>query len=231
MTEILLVMILALMAFSLFKKKPIFLGKMQKFTSQDDITTIPPVPLGAATCSHKWDVLTEQKLEMEHEKKCVIILQCHMCGLIDKTVQVTSPTTPQPCKHDWQCQIQQSLEMPHEKRLVVVMTCRNCGVLDKTTEVTSTSPKTKAECRHTWEAEKRVVLDSAYEQMLKSISTKAAYGKSKVEPDKRIDLDLNNSPSWMFKKTYICVRICKTCGEINETMASNFEEEDEPVEE
>jgi hypothetical protein len=121
------------------------------------------------------------------------------------------------------------MEMPHEKKVVAVLTCRKCGAIDKTVEATSKAPPppqpawTKAECRHKWETEKKVVLDSAYEQMLKSISEKQSYGRSKVNTDRKIDLDLNEAHAWMFRKTYVCVRVCSVCGEIDKIITSNFD--------
>ncbi len=214
-------------------KIPDVMAVMSKLQPQEEVTTVLPIPFQAATCTHAWDVITEHKLEMDHEKKCVIILQCRRCGMIDKTIQGTNPIprpAPQPCLHDWQIALSHGIEVPHEKKYVCIMTCRKCGVVDKTQETTSKPPPepkkewTKADCRHQWEVEKRVVLDSAYEQMLKSINVGP---KKKADPDKNIELDLDKAPPWMFKKSYISIRICKTCGEIDKTIASNFEYEEE----
>ena len=217
--------------------KTVFMGKSEKIDFNQDITTMAPLPLAAATCSHSWDIIDDKVLDMPHEKKHVLVLQCHTCGALDKTMAVTSEapkTLPQPCSHNWVAVTDSTLDVAHEKKIVVILTCQNCGAIDKTVETTSKpplSPQSKSECRHKWEAEKRVLLESAYEQMLESIKVKGNYGNAKkVDPNKELDLDLNKSPTWMFKKTYICVRVCTLCGELDKTIASNFEEGDKPDE-
>lgn len=216
--------------------KVVFMGRSEKIDFEKDITTIPPIPISSATCSHSWDVLDDKMLEMSHEKKHVLILQCRTCGMLDKTLAVTStapkPLPPPPCSHSWVVTTDNTLDVAHEQKVVVILTCKNCGSIDKTVETTSKAPQMpvpKAECRHKWEVEKRVLLDSAYEQMLESIKVKSsAYSNTKkVDPAKELDLDLNKAPTWMFKKTYVCVRVCTLCGEIDKTIASNFEADDE----
>ena len=211
------------------QSKTTYLAQPQQFNPQADVTTVLPVPIHSATCDHDWETMMDQTLEMPHEKKVVLVMTCRRCGVIDKTVQITSPQPPPeppqpptPCQHDWQTVVEQRLEAAHEQKVVVVLTCRKCGQIDKTTEVTSKPPPilaeewTKAECRHKWETEKKVVLDSAYEQMLKSISFKENYGRtSKVDTNKKLDLDLDKAPAWMFRKSYVCIRVCSTCGEID----------------
>jgi hypothetical protein len=221
--------------------KTVFMGKSEKIDFDKDITTIPPLPLAAATCSHNWDVVDDKMLEMPHEKKHVLVLQCRTCGTLDKTMAVTSappkplpPPPPPACSHNWVAATDSTLDVAHEKKIVVILTCQNCGAIDKTVETTSKPPAVpqqplpKSECRHKWEAEKRVVLDSAYEQMLESIKVKTNnYGNSKkVDPDKELDLDLNKAPTWMFKKTYVQIMKCTLCGEVNKTIASNIEGEE-----
>jgi len=221
------------------QKSATVLANAQLFDPGKDVTTVLPVPLHAATCDHLWDVQTEQLLEMPHEKRVVVVMVCRHCGVIDKTVQVTSPQPPPqppppkepppPCSHEWDAVVQQNMEMPHEKKIVAVLTCRKCGAVDKTVEATSKAPPPpqpvwmKSECRHKWETEKKVVLDSAYEQMLKSISERVPNSRAKVNSDRKIDLDLNEAPAWMFRKTYVCVRVCNTCGEIDKIITSNFD--------
>ncbi len=229
-----------LMMRKLGQQKTIYMSQPQQFKPDTDVTTVLPVPIHSATCDHDWETMMDQRLEMPHEKKVVLVMSCRRCGAIDKTVQITSPPPPPappeppppapPCLHDWQTVVEQVLDVAHEKKVVIIMTCRRCGQVDKTTEVTSKPPPekakewTKSECRHKWETEKKVVLDSAYEQMLKSISVKENYGRtSKVDSNKKIDLDLNEAPAWMFRKSYVVVRICSTCGEIDKIITSNFE--------
>ncbi len=212
------------------RTKTTYLGAAKEFKIDKDITTVLPLSIHAATCSHDWEVVSEQILELPHQKKSVLVLSCRRCGTLDKTVQMTNPEPkyePEPCSHEWDTAINESLELAHEKKLIVILTCRKCGVVDKTTETTSKSPWTKDQCQHKWETEKRVVLDSAYEQMLKSITAKEAYGKTKVDQNKKIELDLDTAPSWMFKKTYISVKVCKVCGEVDKTVAANFDAVDQ----
>jgi hypothetical protein len=223
--------------------KTVFMGKSESIDFNKDITTMVPLPLAAATCSHNWDIIDDKMLDMPHEKKHVLVLQCRICGSLDKTMAVTSappkplpPPPPPPCSHNWVANTDSTLDVAHEKKIVVILTCQNCGAIDKTVETTSKPPvaaqppQPKSECRHKWEAEKRVVLDSAYEQMLESIKVCLDhYGNfKKVDPNKELDLDPNKAPTWMFKKTYIQIMKCSLCGEINKTIASNFEEGEEP---
>ncbi len=231
MIEILLflqILILGTLFLFSFRKngKTVYLSSLKEFDPNKDVTTLTPVSIHAANCMHRWDVISDTVLEMPHEKKLVLVLQCSGCGLIDKTVQSTDtappPQKPLPCKHEWITEQNQNLDMPHEKKFVLILKCKNCGALDKTTEVTSPAPLGKEQCRHKWEIEKRALIDSAYEQMLESIKVKA-YNTKKIDPNKALDLDLNESPSWMFRKTYVCVRTCTLCGEIDKTIASNFD--------
>jgi hypothetical protein len=161
-----------------------YVASAQLYDSTRDVTTNMPIPLAAATCQHRWDVLKEEKLSSPYEQKSFVILQCQHCGLLDKTCQSTSPP-PKPVP----------------------------------------LPQAKGECRHKWEKEQKVVLESAYEQMLKSISVKQ-YGHYSVKPEKKLDLDLDTAPKWMFRKCYICVRECTLCGEIYQTIAYNFDMEE-----
>jgi len=218
--------------------KTVFMGRSEKIDFDKDITTVPPMPLSAATCSHNWDTIDDKMLDMPHEKKHMLVLQCRICGMLDKTVVVTSmapkPLPPPPCSHNWMAVTDNTLDVAHEKKVVVILTCQNCGAIDKTVETTSNppvvpqQPLSKSECRHKWEVEKKVLLDSAYEQMLESIKVKTSnYGSSKkVDPNKELGLDLNESLPWMFKKTYIQIMKCALCGEINKTIASNISDKD-----
>lgn len=216
----------------LYNRRTSYLGALKTFDPNKEVTTVSPVSIHAATCQHKWEVVVDKLLDMDHEKKQIIVLECSHCGSLDKTVQVTSPRPKLPpppkeaCNHEWITEHQQLLDMPHEKKTVLVLKCNKCGVLDKTIEVTSTPAWTKEQCRHKWDIEKKVVLDSAYEQMLESIKVKAGYnGSKKIDPNKALDLDLNKCPEWMFKKTYVSIRTCTVCGEVDKTVASNFEAE------
>lgn len=225
------------------RNKTTYLGVSKEFDPNKDVTTLTPMPLSAATCTHSWSAIVDRVLEMPHEKKQILVLECRNCGMVDKTVQTTSalpplppppkPLPPPPCKHDWTTQQQQNLDMPHEKKFVHIMVCKICGAVDKTTEVTSAIPAptwTKEQCKHKWDVEKRVLIDSAYEQMLESIKVrKDNYSSAKkIDPNKMLELDLNVAPAWMFRKTYVSVRTCTICGELDKFVASNFDEPAEP---
>ena len=136
---------------------------LQQVNPEADITTILPISAHSAICDHDWEVMAERVLEMPHEKKSVLVMACRRCGIVDKTVQSTSP--PPPCKTD---------------------------------------------CHHKWETEKKITLESAYEQILKS-------------DDKRIEIDLSEAQPWMFRKSYVSIRICSVCGELDKVITSNFE--------
>lgn len=234
MIEALLCILIGIEVLMFFRKNSnTYLGQIKEYQPEKEVTTVLPLPIQAATCDHDWDKIVDKTLEMPHEKKAIIVLQCTKCGTIDKTVQVTSPKPhedPKPCAHEWDTVVNEQLDAPHEKRLVCILTCKKCGLVDKTTEVTSKPPPaapSRSECRHKWEKEKIVVLDSAYEQMLKSISHKEAYSRTaKVDPQKKLDLDLNDCEPWMFRKSYISIRTCPLCGEIDKTIAHNFDDEE-----
>jgi RNase P subunit RPR2 len=71
-----------------------------------ECNTVLPVPIGAEMCHHSMEVITNQVLRTTHEEKCVIVLQCIKCGVIDKTIAVTSPVprtepTRAECRHAW----------------------------------------------------------------------------------------------------------------------------------
>jgi len=240
-----LVMLTTLILVLIKNNKTKYLGALKEFDPNKDVTTLTPLSLSAATCTHSWTPIVDRVLEMPHEKKQILVLECRNCGMVDKTVQTTSalpppaplpkPLPPPPCKHDWSCVQYQNLEMPHEKKFILIQTCKNCGALDKTTEVTSPVPApawTKEQCKHKWDVEKRVLIDSAYEQMLESIKVRRDnYSSSKkIDPNKALDLELNKAPAWMFRKTYVSIRTCTVCGEVDKTVASNFDGDAPPEE-
>lgn len=159
---------------------------ISQFNDKADVTTVCPVPLASLSCSHDWEIQVEQVLDMPHEKKCIAVLSCVKCGLLDKTVQTTS-LAPKP------------LPPPPPP------------------------PLPRSECRHKWEKEKSVVLDSAYEQMSKVRGSNGQWKKDAKEPD----LDEQELEPWMFRKRYISVRVCTSCGEIDRCLTANFEEGEE----
>lgn len=209
-----------------------------------DCTTVLPPPLGSSICSHVWKPVTSPvTLKAPHEEKVVIVLECAKCGLIDKTIETTStlpkslPVVPPPprlpCDHDWTEVASEVLDAPHEKRLNVILKCNKCGELDKTESVTSKVPKEflptlpRAECRHNWKIDKQVTLPSAYEQIV-DMAKLATQSRSKSRPDAP-EIDHEKLEPWMFRKTYVCERVCTECGELSTTAVSNIEGEQQPA--
>lgn len=216
--------------------KTTYMGAIGKYDPKDEVTTTIPIPIHAATCDHDWEVVSDNVLDMDHEKRSILVMACRSCGMIDKTTQVTStapppppppkPIPPPPCKHDWIVKKDVVLEMPHEKKALVLMTCTNCGEIKESKEVTSKIPSElmspKSECRHDWMTDKRVTLDSAYEQMAKAHGKNGRYYSNKT--NKELDLDYDRAPPWMFRKSYVLHRTCSKCGQVYTIIASNFDE-------
>lgn len=241
MDTIILAFIAILFIVSIWRWKPgktVYMGTTKEVDFSKDLTTATPIPLHSATCSHTWDTLDDKTLEMPHEKKHLLVLQCHTCGILDKTTVITSPAppippvVPTPCKHNWDAVVNSTLDVEHEKKVVAILTCKLCGKLDKTVEVTSKAPEpvlTKDQCRHKWNVEKKILIDSAYEQMLESIKVKTNnYSNTKkIDPNKALDLELQFAPPWMFRKTLVQIMVCSACGEVSKTIASNMGEESE----
>jgi uncharacterized Zn finger protein len=205
-----------------------------------DCTTVHAPPLGASLCSHIWkQVQPPVVLKAIHEEKVVIVLQCEKCGSLDKTIETTSvvpksmpalpPAPVVPCNHEWEEITNDVLEAPHEKKLNVILKCKKCGTLDKTESVTSKVPREfmpslpRSECRHSWKVEKQVTLPSAYEQIV-DMAKLATQSRSKSRPDAP-EIDHEKLEPWMFRKTYLCERVCQECGEVNTTVASNIDGE------
>jgi hypothetical protein len=231
--------------------KTVYMGSSKEVDFNKDITTVHPLPLQSATCAHSWEVMDDKTLEMAHEKKHLLVLQCKTCGVLDKTSIITSPApkvTPPPpppatpCHHNWETVVNTTLDAGHEQKVIAILTCKLCGKIDKTTEVTSPAPPppplppvplSPDTCCHKWDIDKKVLLESPYEQMLESIKVrKDSYSSAKkIDPNKALDLDLQKAPQWMFKKTYVCVRTCTKCGKLDKTIASNFGIEAEVPEE
>lgn len=67
------------------------------------------------------------------------------------------------------------------------------------------------------------MLDSAYEQMSKA-EQKIPHTQFMK---KASQLDATTIEPWMFRKTYISIRVCVHCGEIEKVISSNFTTEDE----
>jgi hypothetical protein len=220
--------------------KTVYMGNPKEVELTKDVTTIHPLPFLAATCAHNWDVVDDKMLDLPHEKKHVLVLQCRTCGTLDKTVAVTSPAPkvtppppvpPTPCHHNWETVVNTTLDAGHEQKIIAILTCKLCGKIDKTTEVTSPAPPplpapfSVDQCCHKWDVDKKVLLESPYEQMLESIKVrKDNYsGAKKIDPNKALELDLQKAPPWLFHKTYVCVRTCTKCGKLDKTVVSNFD--------
>src|SRR5271154_4409471 len=94
---LMLVALLVVLIFTVASKsgKTTFMGNSALIDFNKDITTVPPIPISAPMCSHHWDTIDDKMLDMPHEKKHVLVLQCRTCGLLDKTSVVTS-TAPKP---------------------------------------------------------------------------------------------------------------------------------------
>jgi hypothetical protein len=72
-------------------------------------------------------VVSDQVLEMAHEKRSVLVMKCLNCGLIDKTMATTSalpkPPPPPPlpplpkseCKHAWEKEKTVTLDSAYEQ--------------------------------------------------------------------------------------------------------------------
>ncbi len=202
-------------------------------------TTKLPIPVFAADCRHAWTVVDKAVLDMTHEQKYVMTMKCDFCGVIDKTIEVTSkmpppvpPVPAPPCSHEWETVERTKLGSENEFKLVLVQKCPKCGSIDKTIEAVKIplppvppEPKPpKSECRHKWEVEKSIALDSAYEQMAKAKAKVKANSRTKTD-DKSDDVLLEDPQKWMFRKTLISIRVCSTCGEVDKTVASNFDSE------
>lgn len=55
-----------------------------------------PIPPAAYTCSHQWEVQTQERAETDLEVRVIAIMTCPHCGAIDKTIETV------PKKHDWE---------------------------------------------------------------------------------------------------------------------------------
>jgi hypothetical protein len=88
------------------------------------VTSTAPKPLPPSPpppCSHNWVAVTDNTLDIAHEKKIVVILTCQNCGAIDKTVETTSkPQQPVPkseCRHKWEVEKRVLLDSAYEQML------------------------------------------------------------------------------------------------------------------
>jgi hypothetical protein len=90
----------------------------------DGTTTLPP-SMAATTCSHQWEVVKDEVLKNDHHQKMITILQCHLCGTLDKTIEnidyeAPKPPTPPPlprseCRHDWENKKSVEIDSPYEQ--------------------------------------------------------------------------------------------------------------------
>lgn len=86
-------------------------------------------------------------------------------------------------------------------------------------------PPPRSECRHKWDEKKAVTLDSAYEQMSKVKASNGQWKKDVKQPD----ITSDDIEPWMFRKTYVSIRVCTLCGEVDKSIVSNLtDNEEEP---
>lgn len=166
-----------------------YVPAISQYDPKAEVTTICPVPIGSLGCSHDFETVVNETLEVDHEKKCIVILKCEKCGLIDKTIVATSTppkVVPPPVP-----------------------------------------PVPRSECRHKWDDKKAVTLDSAYEQMSKIKVSNGQWKKDVKQPE----IKPEEIEPWMFRKTYVSIRICTLCGEVDKSIVSNLtDQEEEPDE-
>jgi hypothetical protein len=148
----------------------------------------------------------------------------------DVTTLIPIPMGSDMCKHDWEIISKEKIEGSSEKKVATIAKCLKCGLLDKTVvtikdPVPPTPPIPKSECKHNWQIEKSVVIGSAFEQvaeMAKSIQVKNKTTKEIKDISENLKLpDMTNAKIDMFRKTYVSIRVCKSCGEVHTVKASN----------
>lgn len=79
------------------------------YENRDEYITQLPLPSGAEFCEHNMELVANETITVPHESRCMIILKCAKCGLIDKTIEKTSPAPKPPnpvvpkseCHHRW----------------------------------------------------------------------------------------------------------------------------------
>lgn len=173
-----------------------------KLDPKAECSTVLPLPIGAEMCAHKMEVIVKEIIRAPHEERAIIICECTKCGVIDKTIAVTSappkpplppPLPPPPraeCRHRWVKEKSVTLQSAFEQ-MEEILKQRNGK--SKTTKVTYDPKK-----------------------------------KTTEEPEQQEAVfDPTNAPSWMFKKKYIQSKTCELCGEIDRAVVSNFEEGEE----
>jgi len=115
------------------------------------------------------------------------------------------------CEHSWEKMEAGTISAPSFSKFVCVLHCFKCGSIDKTVE-------SVYQCQHKWTEADDTILDSPYEQIRKMFqTTKRNGGKSEIEiPSPR------DSKRWIFRKTLMRERICRSCGEIHTVTVSNI---------
>ena len=82
-------------------------------------TTTTPISLAAATCSHQWEVVKDERLDNGQQRKMITILQCPLCGTLDKTIESVNyikPTEPRSeCRHEWESKRSVTLDSAYEQ--------------------------------------------------------------------------------------------------------------------
>lgn len=153
----------------------------------------------------------------------------------DVTTLIPMPMGSDMCKHDWEIISKEKIEGSYEKKVATIAKCLKCGLLDKTVvtikdPVPPNPPIPKSECKHNWQVEKTININSAFEQvaeMAKSIQVKNKTTKEIKDISENLKLpDMTNAKIDMFRKTYVSIRVCKSCGEIYTVKASNILEDE-----
>lgn len=121
------------------------------------------------------------------------------------------------CEHNWDVLSSNTISSPTMSKFVCIVSCYKCGSLNKTVEVVS-------ECQHKWTEPEAVMLDSAYEQIRKTAqASRRGGGWASIEIP-----NATEKTRWIFHKTLVRERLCRSCGLIHSTVASNFANETEP---
>ena len=91
---------------------------LKQIKAFEGTTTLPP-NMASANCQHHWIIIKDEKLANSVEQKLITILQCEMCGSLDKTIEHIAPITPvvpkSECRHVWEKQKSVVLESPYEQ--------------------------------------------------------------------------------------------------------------------
>jgi RNase P subunit RPR2 len=168
-----------------------------KLDPKAECSTVLPLPIGAEMCAHNMEVIVNERLSTPHESRLVVVLECKKCGVIDKTITVTSPPPPAPpppkppeprseCRHQWVKEKSVTLESAFEQ-------------MEEILKQGATKPKKTSDAR------KKIV----------------------DEEEEANPFDPTSAPAWMFAKKFLRERVCSKCGEVDRVVVSNFEVEND----